>query len=173
MIPELLLALAAAVDPCTFLPEQDVRQLFEIPDTTPVRTVRSDSCTYIWMGLPPSGPQLRAALKAGKRLPARANESVSLRVEAVGDAVKEIEARYAKLTKGYTVERNGQEIAVRPEKLEWVPNVGEKAFWNASLRQLLVARRHELFSVVVKKDLRPEDMVNLAATAAQSVLRKQ
>lgn len=172
MIP-VLFAVLAALDPCAYLPERDVRQLFEISDFTPIRAMRADSCTYLWMGPPPTGPQLREALMAGKRLPPRANESVSLRVEMVPDAVKEIDARFEKLTKGYTVERDGQRLAVRPEKLEWVPNVGDKAFWNQSLHQLLVARKHELISLVLNKKLRPAEMVNLASTAAQSALRKQ
>ena len=69
----------------------------------------------------------------GKRLPPRANESVSLRIEPVANAVKELEVRFEQLTKGYTSERNGQQLTVQPQKLEWVPNVGEKAFWNESL----------------------------------------
>ena len=39
--------------------------------------------------------------------------------------------------------------------------------------QLVVARKNELVSVVVKKQLRPADMVNVATTAAQLGLRKQ
>src|SRR6187402_1433586 len=100
-----LFALMAAADPCSYLPEQDVRQLFEIPETTPIRAVRADSCSYIWMGLPPTGPQLREALMSGKRLPPRANESLSLRIEPVAHAVKELDARFEKLSKGYTVDR--------------------------------------------------------------------
>ena len=172
MTTAFLFAFLAAIDPCSYLPEQDVRQLFEIPETTPIRAVRADSCSYIWMGLPPSGPQLREALMAGKRLPPRANESLSLRIEPVTNAVKELDARFEKLTRGYTVERDGQRLAVRPQQLEWVPNVGEKAFWNASLNQLVVARGNELFSLVVKKQMKPADMVNAAATAAQAALRK-
>lgn len=167
-----LLAFPAALDPCSYLPEKDVRQLFEIPETTPIRVVRADSCNYIWMGLPPSGPQLREALMAGKRLPPRANESLSLRIEPVANAVGELDARFEKLTRGYTVERDGQQLTVRPQQLEWVPNVGEKAFWNASLNQLVAARGNQLFSLVVKKQMKPGDLMNAAATAAQAVLRK-
>lgn len=170
----LFLAFLAAIDPCAYLPERDVRQVFEIPDSTPIRTVRADSCSYIWMGVPPTGPQLRDALMAGRGVPPRANESVSLRVEPVTNAVKELDARFERLSRGYTVERDGQQLAVKPEKLEWIPNVGEKAFWNESLGQLVVARKNALFSFVVKKPVRlPSDLVNLAATAAQSALRKQ
>jgi len=167
-----LFALMAAADPCSYLPEQDVRQLFEIPETTPIRAVRADSCSYIWMGLPPTGPQLREALMSGKRLPPRANESLSLRIEPVAHAVKELDARFEKLSKGYTVDRDGQQLTVRPQQLEWVPNVGEKAFWNASLNQLVFARKNELFSLVVKKQLKPSDLLNVATTAAQAALRK-
>lgn len=167
-----LFALMAATDPCSYLPEQDVRQLFEIPEATPVRAVRADSCSYIWMGLPPTGPQLREALMSGKRLPPRANESLSLRIEPVGNAIKELDARFEKLSKGYTVDRDGQQLAVRPQQLEWVPNVGEKAFWNASLNQLVFARKNELFSLVVKKQLKPADLLNVATTAAQAALRR-
>jgi hypothetical protein len=172
MMTLFLLAFMAAIDPCAYLPEQDVRQLFEIPETTPIRAVRADSCSYIWMGLPPTGPQLREALMSGKRLPPRANESLSLRMEAVTNAVKELEARFEKLAKGYTVERDGQQLQVRPQQLEWVPNVGEKAFWNASLNQLVVARKNELFSLVVKKQLKPAELLSVAVTAAQAALRK-
>lgn len=168
----LFLAFLAAVDPCMLLPEKDVRQLFEIPDTTPIRAVRADSCSYIWMGLPPTGPQLREALMAGKRLPPRANESLSLRIEPVNNGVKELDARFELLTKGYIVERDGRQLPVRPQKLEWVPNVGEKAFWNESLSQIVVARKNELISVVVKKQLPATVLVNAAATAAQAVLRR-
>ena len=173
MMTPFLLAFLAAVDPCSYLPEKDVRQLFEIPETTPIRAVRADSCSYIWMGLPPSGPQLREALMAGKRLPPRANESLSLRIEPVPNAIKELDARFEKLTKGYTVERDGKELSVKPQQLEWVPNVGEKAFWNSSLSQLVVARKNELFSLVVKKQMKPADLLAAAATAAQAALRKQ
>ena len=62
----LLFAFLAAADPCTYFTEQDLRQLFEIPPQTPVRIVRADSCGYLWMGLPPTGPQLREALMSGK-----------------------------------------------------------------------------------------------------------
>ena len=172
MTPVFLFALMAAADPCAYLPEQDVRQIFEIPEFTPIRTIRSDSCGYIWMGPPPTGPQLREALMAGKRLPPRANESLSLRIEAFPSAVKELDARYEKLTKGYTVERDGQQLTVRPQKLQWVPDVGEKAYWNASLSQLVVARKGDLFSVVIQKRLKPSDLVNAATTAAQAALRK-
>jgi len=171
MIP-VLLALAAATDPCSYLPEPDVRQIFEVPDTTPIRAVRADSCSYLWMGLPPTGAQLREALMAGKKLPPRANESLSLRVEAVPSAIKELDARFEKLTKGYTVDRDGQQLTVKPQQLEWVPNVGEKAFWNASLNQLVAARKNELFSIVVKKLMAPSDLRNAAITAAQAALRK-
>ena len=167
-----LFALMAAADPCSYLPEQDVRQLFEIPETTPIRAVRADSCSYIWMGLPPTGPQLREALMSGKRLPPRANESLSLRIEPVANAVKELDARFEKLSKGYTVDRDGQQLTVRPQQLEWVPNVGEKAFWNSSLNQLVFARKNELFSLVVKKQMKPSDLLNVATTAAQAALRK-
>jgi hypothetical protein len=172
MIHLFLLALMAASDPCVYLPERDVRQIFEIPELTPIRTVRADSCGYIWMGPPPSGPQLREALMAGKRLPPRANESLSLRIETFPSAMKELDARYDKLTKGYTVERDGQQLTVRPQKLEWVPDVGEKAYWNASLSQLVVARKSDLLSVVVQKRMKPADLRNAAATAAQAALRK-
>ena len=172
MIHLFLLALMAAADPCVYLPEQDVRQIFEIPELTPIRTVRADSCGYIWMGLPPTGPQLREALMAGKRLPPRANESLSLRIESFPSAIKELDARYEKLTKGYTVERDGQQLTVRPQKLEWVPDVGEKAYWNTSLSQLVVARKGDLLSVVVQKRMKPADLRNAAATAAQAALRK-
>jgi len=172
MMTPLFLAFLAAIDPCAYLPEQDVRQLFEIPESTPLRAVRADSCSYIWMGLPPTGPQLREALMAGKRLPPRANESISLRIEPVTNAVKELDARFDKLAKGYSVDRDGQELKVKPQQLEWVANVGEKAFWNASLSQLVVARKNELFSLVVRKNLKPAELVNAAATAAQSALRK-
>jgi hypothetical protein len=168
----LFLAFLAAVDPCMLLPEKDVRQLFEIPEMTPIRAVRSDGCSYIWMGLPPTGPQLREALMSGKRLPPRANESLSLRIEPVNNGVKELDARFELLTKGYTVERDGHQLPVRPQKLEWVPNVGEKAFWNESLSQIVVARKNELISVVVKKQLPATVLVNAATTAAQAVLRR-
>lgn len=173
MITPILFAFLAAADPCSYLPEQDLRQLFEIPELTPVRTVRADSCSYMWMGLPPTGPQLRDALMSGKRLPGRANESFSLRIEPVSNGVKELEIRFEKLSKGYSVERDGRELKVKPQQLEWVPNVGEKAFWNASLSQLVVARGNELFSFVLKKQLNPADLVSAATTAAQSALRKQ
>ncbi len=169
----LLFALIAAIDPCSYLPEKDVRQLFEIPEMSPIRTVRADSCSYLWMGVPPSGPQLREALMAGRHVPPRANESLSLRIEPVANAVKELDARFEKLSKGYTVERDGQELKVRPQELRWVPNVGEKAFWNASLNQLVVARKNELFSLVVKKNLPPAELINVATTAAQAALRRQ
>lgn len=110
---------------------------------------------------------------SGKRVPGRANESLSLRIELIPNAVKELEARFGKLSKGYQVERDGRELQVKPQQLEWVPNVGEKAFWNASLSQLVVARKNELFSLVIRKQLKPADLVNVAATAAQSALRKQ
>ena len=80
---------------------------------------------------------------------------------------------HEKLAKGYTVDRDGRQLTVKPQQLEWVPNVGEKAFWNASLNQLVVARKNELFSLVVKKQLKSADLANLAATAAQAALRKQ
>ncbi len=172
MITPFLLALMAAADPCALLPEQDVRQLFEIPETTPIRALRADSCSYIWMGLPPTGPQLREALMSGKRLPPRANESLSLRIEPIPNAVKELDARFEKLTKGYTIERDGEQVAVRPQKLEWVANVGEKAYWIPGLSQLVVARKNQLFSLVVKKQMKPADLVNAATTAAQAVLRR-
>lgn len=168
-----LFALMTATDPCGYLPEQALRQIFEIPEFTPVRTVRADSCSYLWMGLPPSSAQLREALMSGRRLPARTNESVSLRIEPVGNALKELEARFELLSKGYTVDRDGQQLKVRPQTLKWVPNVGEKAFWNASLSQLVVARKGELFSLVVKTQTREAgDLMNLATTAAQAALRK-
>jgi hypothetical protein len=88
------------------------------------------------------------------------------------NAIKELDARFEKLTKGYTVDRDGQQLTVRPQKLSWVPNVGEKAFWNESLSQLVVARKNELFSFVVKKQMKPTDLVNVATTAAQAALRK-
>ncbi|MFN0102688.1 MAG: hypothetical protein ACKV2U_11430 [Bryobacteraceae bacterium] len=172
MTTPLLFAFLSAVDPCEYLPEKDVRQVFEIPEMTPIRIVRSDSCNYLWMGLPPTGPQLREALMAGKRVPPRANESLSLRIEAVVNAVKELDARFEKLSKGYTVERDGQQLTVRPQQLEWVPNVGEKAYWNLSLNQLVVARKNELFSLVVKKQLKPAELLGVATTAAQAALRK-
>lgn len=169
----LLFAFLAAVDPCSYLSEQDLRQIFEIPESTPVRVVRSDSCGYLWMGLPPTGAQLREALMSGRRIPPRSNDSLSLRIEPVPNAVKELEARYEKLSKGYTVDRDGQQLPVRPQKLEWVPNVGDKAYWNASLSQLVVARKNDLFSVVVKKQLKPADLLNAATTTIQAALRKQ
>jgi len=173
MLYPVLFALMTVTDPCGYLPEQSLRQIFEIPEFTPVRTVRADSCSYLWMGVPPTGAQLREALMSGRRLPARANESVSLRIEPVGNALKELDARFELLTKGYTVDRDGQQLKVRPQALQWVPNVGEKAFWNASLSQLVVARKGELFSLVVKKQTRePNDLINLAVTAAQAALRK-
>jgi hypothetical protein len=172
MTPLLLFSLLAAADPCAYLPEPDVRQILEIPEFTPIRTIRADSCAYIWMGPPPSAPQLREALMAGKRLPPRASESLNLRVEAFPSAIKELDARYEKLTKGYTVQRDGQQLTVRPQKLEWVSGVGEKAYWNVSLNQLVVARKGELFSFVIQKRLNPADLINAAATAAQAALRK-
>jgi len=168
----LLLLALAAIDPCSYLPEKDLRQIFEIPELTPVRTVRSDSCSYLWMGLPPTGPQLREALMSGKRVPPRANESFSMRVEPVAGAVKELDARFEKLTKGYTVDRDGQVLTVKPQKLSWVPNVGDKAFWNESLSQLVVARKNELMSFVIRKKMSPADLINLASTAAQAALRR-
>lgn len=171
MMTPLLFAFFAAIDPCAVLSEQDVRQIFEIPDSQPIRAVRADSCSYLWMGLPPTGPQLREALMSGKRLPPRANESLSFRIEPVSNAVKELAARYEKLTKGYSVEIDGHQRQVRPQNLEWVPNVGEKAYWNPELNQLVVARKGALLSVVVQKRLKPADLVNAATTAAQALLR--
>ncbi len=168
----LLFFFLATTDPCSYLPEPELRQVLEIPESTPIRAVRADSCGYIWMGLPPTGPQLREALRSGRRLPARANESFSIRIEPMPNAIKELDARFEKLTKGYTVDRDGQQLTVRPQKLSWVPNVGEKAFWNESLSQLVVARKNELFSFVVKKQMKPTDLVNVATTAAQAALRK-
>jgi hypothetical protein len=168
----ILLALLNATDPCAYLPEQDVRDIFAVPAGTPVRAVRSDSCSYLWMGVPPTAAQLREALMSGKRLPPRANESVTLRVEPFPNALKELESRYQLLTNGYTVERDGQPLQVRPQKLEWVPNVGEKAYWIPSLSQLVVARKGQLFSLVVKKQMAKADLINTAATAAQAILRR-
>jgi hypothetical protein len=172
MFPQLLFALASLTDACGYLPEQEVRQVFEIPATTPIRTLRADGCSYLWMGLPPTGPQLREALMSGKRLPPRANESLSVRIETVPSAVRELDARFELLSKGYTVERDGRQLPVRPQKLEWVPNVGDKAFWNASLSQLVVARGSQLFSFVVKKQIKPAELRDAAATAAQAALRR-
>ncbi len=168
----LLFALLAAADPCSYFSEKDVRELFEIPAQTPVRTVRADSCGYLWMGLPPTGQELREALMKGRHVPPRANESISFRIEPQPNAVKVLEARYELLSKGYTSDRDGQQLKVRPQKLEWVPNVGEKAFWNESLTQLVAARKNEIFSVVIRKQMRPSDMVNAATTILQTALRK-
>lgn len=173
MLYPILFALMTVTDPCSYLPEQALRQVFEIPEFTPVRTLRADSCSYLWMGLPPTGAELREALMSGKHVPPRPNESVSLRIEPVTNAIRELDARFEMLTKGYTVERDGQQLKVRPQQLQWIPNVGEKAFWNASLSQLVVARKGELVSLVVKKQTRePADLINLATTAAQAALRK-
>ncbi|MBI2686049.1 MAG: hypothetical protein HYX27_07015 [Acidobacteria bacterium] len=172
MIP-LLFAFLATPDPCSYLPEQEVRQVFEIHEMTPIRVVRADSCSYLWMGLPPTGQQLREALMAGRHVPPRANESLSIRIEPVAHAIKELDARFEKLLKGYSVDRDGQELKVKPQNLQWVPNVGEKAFWNDSLNQLVVARKNELVSFVVKKPGKPQaDVMNLAITAAQAAMRK-
>lgn len=168
------LLFALALDPCTLLPEPDVRQIFEVPANTPVRQVRADSCTYMWMGLPPSTAELRAALRDGRKRPPRDNESVSLRVEPLAKPVAEIEARFDKLAKGYPVDRDGEQRVVKPQKIAWISGLGEKAYWNASLNQLVVARKDALISVVVKRVVsKPEDLANLAQTIAQSVLRKQ
>lgn len=168
----LLFAFLATIDPCSYLPEKDVRQIFEVHEMTPIRAVRADGCSYMWMGLPPSGPQLREALMSGKRVPARANESVSIHVEPTQHAVKELDARHERLEKGYKVDRDGRELEVKPQHLQWVPNLGEKAYWNVSLSQLVVARKDELFSFVVRKQLPPADLLNLATTVAQAALRK-
>lgn len=168
------LLLALAIDPCTVLPELDVRQIFEVPAATPVRQVRADSCTYMWMGLPPSTAELRDALRNGRKRPSRDSESVSLRIEPLAKPVAEIEARFEKLAKGYAVERDGEQRTVKPQRIAWVNGLGEKAYWNASLSQLVVARKDALISVVVKRVVaKPEDLANLAQTIAQSVLRKQ
>ena len=55
MMTPLLFALAGRRRSLHLPAGADVRQLFEIPDSTPVRAVRADSCTYVWMGLPPYG----------------------------------------------------------------------------------------------------------------------
>lgn len=169
----LIFALLAAGDPCAILPEASVRQIFEIAEGTPVRVVRSDSCNYLWMGVPPTGPQLREALMSGRGVPPRTSESISIRIEPTPDAIKELDARYEKLSKGYTVERDGQQLAVKPQKLTWVHDVGDKAFWNESLQQLVVARKGELVSFVLRKLLPQNELINLATTAAQAALRKQ
>lgn len=168
------LLFALAIDPCSLLPEPDVRQIFEVPAGTPVRQVRADSCTYMWMGLPPSTAELRDALRNGRKRPPRDNESVSLRVEPLAKPVAELETRFGKLEKGYAVERDGEQRSVKPQKIAWIGGLGEKAYWNASLNQLVVASKDALVSIVVKRTVsRPEDLANLARTIAQSVLRKQ
>jgi len=168
------LLFALALDPCALLPELEVRQIFEVPANTPVRQVRADSCTYIWMGLPPSTAELRAALRSGRKRPSRDNESVSLRIEPLAKPLAEIETRFDKLAKGYNVDRDGEQRVVKPQQIAWVGGLGEKAYWNASLSQLVVARKDALISVVVKRVVsKPEDLAGLAQTIAQSVLRKQ
>jgi hypothetical protein len=169
-----LLLLAAAVNPCSLLTEKEVREVLEVPATTPMRTAQADSCTYVWLGPPPSTEELRDALMRGKPRPARDPESVSLRIEKVRDSMQEMSERFEKLSKGYRVERDGRQLEVKPQQLEWVPNVGEKAYWNATLSQLVAARKGELVSLVLKKpNLRPADLANTAATIVQIVLRKQ
>ena len=117
MFPQLLFALASLTDACGYLPEQEVRQVFEIPSTTPICMLRADGCSYLWMGLPPTGPQLREALMSGKRLPPRANESLSIRIETVPSAVRELDARFDLLSKGSTVERAGRPLPRPPRPL--------------------------------------------------------
>jgi hypothetical protein len=168
------LLLALSLDACSLLPEKDVRQLFEISPNTPVRTVKSDSCTYVWLGPLPSTAELREALRNGRKRPARHSESVSLRVEPNAQPLREIEARFEKLSKGFQVERDGETREVKPQQVEWVAGLGEKAFWNASLRQLVIARKDTLLSVVVQRPASdPKGLANLAQTVAQSALRKQ
>ena len=167
------LLFALALDPCTLLPELDVRQIFEVPAATPVRQLRADSCTYVWMGLPPSTAELRDALRNGRKRPSRDSESVSLRIEPHTKPVAEIEARFAKLEKVYAVDRDGEQRAVKPQQIAWINGLCEKAYWNASLNQLVVARKDALVSVVVKRVVsKPEHLAGLAQTIAHSVLRK-
>ncbi|MBM3785934.1 MAG: hypothetical protein FJW30_16355 [Acidobacteria bacterium] len=168
------LLLALSIDPCALLPEKDVREIFEIASNTPVRVVKSDSCTYVWLGPLPSLAELRLALRDGKKRPSRDNESVSLRIEPNPQALRELDARFEKLTKGFSVDRGGDVREVKPQTVEWVAGLGEKAYWNASLRQLVIARKDSLLSVVIQRpSLRPADLSNLARTVAQSALRKQ
>lgn len=173
MFSVVLFALFAAADPCTYLPEAVVREIFELPVATPISTAKAHSCTYIWRGAQPSAAQLRDALIAGKQLPKRDSESVSLQVEEITNAAQTVQLRYATLSKGYTVDRDGRQLVVKPQKLEWVESFGERAYWNETLSQLVVARKNELLSVVVKKpSLRSADLKNLAETVMNSVLRK-
>lgn len=163
----------AAADPCAVLPEAQVRQIFELLDGVPVRTVRADGCSYLWKGLPPTGPQLREALMSGKRVPPRPDESVSIRVETPADSRKELEARYSLLEKGYTVERDGRSLTVKPQQVARTPAVGDVAFWNGTLHQLVLVDGPELISIVVKKGLDDADLRRLAETAGQAAVRNR
>jgi hypothetical protein len=171
----LLMALpAAAADVCALLPEKAVRDIFAIPAATKVNMAQADSCTYAWWGAHPTERDLRDAYMANKPRPRRPGESVSVRLEPMAKAEAELGQRYGMLSKGYKLQRDGAELEVKPQKLEWVDGLPGRAFWNATLGQLVAVHKEGLISVQVRKGtLSAAALRDAAVTTAQFVLRKQ
>lgn len=174
-----LVLLIAAVpawsgDVCSLLPEKAVREIFAIPAQTKVNMAQADSCTYAWLGAMPTEKELRDAYMANKPRPPRPGETVSVRLETHAKPDSELAQRFELLAKGYAVKRDGREMTVKPQKLEWVEGLPGRAFWNATLGQLVAAHKDGLISVQVKKAAWSAAAVRDAAvTTAQFVMRKQ
>jgi hypothetical protein len=142
-----------ATQPCAYFPEALVRETFAPLAQQKLVQDEKGACRWNVAG------------------PAVKRQGVSLNFQVRGVTAKTIDTLFNRMKNGVNQTVNGKQVVIAPKEVEWVPGVGDKAFWNHDLQQLAVSAKGVLFYVTVTLDgMTVEQKIQAAGKAAGRII---